>query len=219
MKLGFDFEIKVADDTGHISGYGAAFGNVDLGFDLIEEGAFSDSINAFQKSGKYPPLLWQHDQAEPIGPITSLKEDKKGLVLEADLMMDLPTAQKAHTLAQKKLVRGLSIGFLVPKGGSQWRDDGVRVLKTIDLKEVSLVTIPQNPLAEVTAVKTALESGELPAPRILERILRDAGFSRRQAKAFLADGYAGLNLRDAVDADEDEPTIAAAIKLLEALNK
>lgn len=220
MKLGFSFEIKTAEENGRIQGYASTFDNVDRGADVVEAGAFADSIAEFEKSGNFPPLLWQHDQGEPIGPITALKEDRKGLIMDADLLLELPAARKAHQLASAKLVKGLSIGFMIPKGGSLWRDDGVRTIQKVNLMEVSLVTIPMNPLAEVTAVKAAIESGELPEPKLIERILRDAGFSRRLAKAFMASGYKGLNLRDADDSlDDDQSAVEAAIKLLEAIKK
>ena len=220
MKLGFAFEVKNAEESGKLQGYASTFGNEDRGADIVEHGAFADSIKEFRKTGEYPPLLWQHDQSEPIGPIVKLKEDDHGLLMDAELLLDLPAAKKAHTLAEKRLVKGLSIGFMIPKGGSQWRDDGVRVIQKVNLMEVSLVTIPMNPLAEVTAIKAALEAGEIPAPKHLERLLRDAGLSRSEAKRFLASGYAGLKRRDAEDDSEDEHgAIESAIKLLEVFKQ
>ncbi len=62
-------------------------------------------------------------------------------------------------------------------------DEPRRTLKKIRLVEVSLVTFPANELARVTQVKIA------PDPRSLEKLLRDAGLSRSQAKALLAEGY------------------------------
>ena len=37
------------------------------------------------------------------------------------------------------------------------------------------------------------DAGQVPTPRELEAALRDMGFSRRQSRAFLAKGYAGLD--------------------------
>jgi hypothetical protein len=46
-------------------------------------------------------------------------------------------------------------------------------------------------------MKAALQSGKLPDERSLEAFLRDAGFSRKQAKSFIAAGYKSLGPRDA----------------------
>ena len=54
------------------------------------------------------------------------------------------------------------------------------------------------------------------APSEIEKILRDAGLSRAEAKAFMADGFKGLkSLRDAGDsADELADMIRRNINLL-----
>ena len=63
--------------------------------------------------------------------------------------------------------------------------------------EVSLVTFPSNPDATVTDIRSKLASGALPQPKHIEKVLRDAGFSRTQAKTFMAKGYGSLAPRDA----------------------
>ncbi|MGT6905472.1 HK97 family phage prohead protease, partial [Escherichia coli] len=40
-----------------------------------------------------------------------------------------------------------------------------------------------------------------PDQKIIERVLRDVGLSRTQAKAFMAGGYGALSLCDAEDVD------------------
>uniref|UniRef100_UPI0030F3CE15 HK97 family phage prohead protease n=1 Tax=Xenorhabdus entomophaga TaxID=3136257 RepID=UPI0030F3CE15 len=74
------------------------------------------------------------------------------------------------------------------------------LLKDLDLWEVSLVTFPANDEARVSEVKSALARGEIPSPKSIERVLRDVGLSRTQAKALMADGYRALSLRDAEQA-------------------
>ena len=75
-RLRFDMEVKFASDkTGVFSGYGAMFGNVDAGGDVIEKGAFKDTLREWEDKGKYPPMLLQHgggmfggaDDLLPIG--------------------------------------------------------------------------------------------------------------------------------------------------------
>ena len=169
----YPMEVKEVNDEGYFSGYGSVFDVVDDWGDVIVRGAFASTL---QK--KTPVMLWQHDSAEPIGIYERIQEDDIGLWVEGRLLLELEKGREAHILLKNRAIRGLSIGF-VPLGW-EWetRDNNrVRVLKDIDLWEVSLVTFPANPKAVVDEVKTV---------RGLENFLRDAGFSRSEAKAALA---------------------------------
>jgi HK97 family phage prohead protease len=102
-------ELKNEDsDTGKFSGYASVFNHVDLHDDIILPGAFKECLEADEVK-----LLWQHDQAEPIGKITKLTEDNKGLFMEASLLMDLHRAKEAYSLLKNKIIKGLSIGFAI----------------------------------------------------------------------------------------------------------
>ena len=52
-------------DTGQFEGYASTFGNVDQGGDLIEPGAFRESVAKARAEGWGIPMLWQHDQTMP----------------------------------------------------------------------------------------------------------------------------------------------------------
>ena len=60
---------------------------------------------------------------------------------------------------------------------------------------MSLVTFPMLPDAQITDVKS------IKTIREFEAALRDAGFSKKEAKAVAADGFAGLTMHrdDVVD--------------------
>ena len=169
----YPMEIKEISDEGYFSGYGSVFDVVDDWDDVIVRGAFAETL---QK--KTPVMLWQHDSAEPIGVYERIREDEIGLWLEGRLLLDIEKGREAHILLKNRAIRGLSIGFLPLAWEWETRDNTrVRVLKDIDLWEVSLVTFPANPKAVVDEVKTV---------RGLENFLRDAGLSRAEAKAALA---------------------------------
>jgi HK97 family phage prohead protease len=57
-------------------------------------------------------------------------------------------------------VTTLSIGFAIKdyRNDISQDDDGHRILKNIDLWEVSLVSLPANPQAQVTAVKHGMDA-------------------------------------------------------------
>lgn len=169
----YPMEIKEISDEGYFSGYGSVFDVVDDWDDVIVRGAFAETL---QK--KTPVMLWQHDSAEPIGVYERIREDEIGLWLEGRLLLDIEKGREAHILLKNRAIRGLSIGFLPLAWEWETRDNTrVRVLKDIDLWEVSLVTFPANPKAVVDEVKTV---------RGLENFLRDAGLSRAEAKVALA---------------------------------
>lgn len=164
------FEIKVATAEGHIEGLGAVFGNVDLGFDKILPGAFRETLKKL-KGGV--PMLWQHRPDQPIGVWDQLSEDKRGLRVAGDINQDVQKGREARSLARQGAVKGLSIGYRPVEFEF---DDEVRILKRVDLIEISLATFPMNTRARITGVKND-------SPKELERHLREAfGLSRRASK-------------------------------------
>lgn len=179
------FEVKAVDDTGIFNGYGSVFGNVDAYQEIVAPGAFGESLAAWKDAGKMPPVLWQHRSGEPIGPYLDMREDTHGLFVKGQLLVDdVARAKEARALMKAKAVNGLSIGF-VTREDSYDKVTGIRTLKKIDLWEVSVVTFPANPAAQISNVKSAVEALETLAEA--ERYLRDAGgFSKAAALAFIA---------------------------------
>lgn len=194
--------IKAVEKSGEFSGYGSVFGVVDSYGDVVMPGAFNDSLADWASKGRMPALLWQHDTHEPIGVYTKMQEDAEGLHVEGRLLIDDdPLAKRAHAHLKAGSISGMSIGYSIAAEGARFQGD-ILLLEKINLWEVSLVTFPANDEARVQQVKNALGHGQIPNIREVERFLRDAGFSARQAKALLADGYSGINPRDEdVDAE------------------
>lgn len=194
MHTTFDsnFEVKFQSANGQFEGYASVFHVVDSARDRIAPGAFARSLGEMKAAQRLPPLLWQHDTAQPIGAWREMYEDGHGLYVKGDLFVnDIARAREAYKLMQEKVVNGLSIGYRV-RQSQRDQKTGVRVLTDVELLEVSMVTFPANDSARVMRVKSALESGQLPSEREFEAFLRDAGLSRKQAKALLADGYKSL---------------------------
>jgi HK97 family phage prohead protease len=149
----FPLRLKAMDDSGTFTGYASTYGGPpDLVGDIIEPGAFAQSIAS---QGKGYPLLWSHRTDEPIG-LAKVSDDAKGLVVNGSLVLADPAAQRAHTHLKANTVRGMSIGYDIPRGQGKvtYSDDGTRTLKEIKLYEISLVAIPANPKAQVTSVKS-----------------------------------------------------------------
>jgi HK97 family phage prohead protease len=153
-------------------------------------------------------MLWYHNSEEIIGEWTKMEEDDKGLYVEGKLWVNgeskLEKAVQAYNVLKSNSVKGLSIGYRVTDKEMQENFDGgiIRKLKEIDLLELSIAPYAMNPQASVTGVKSMTDDdGNILSKRDVERILRDAGLSKRQSKAFIAGGYGALE-RDAKDSLE-----------------
>jgi uncharacterized protein len=151
-KISSDFSTKEfveGQDTYTLKAYASIFGNEDLDGDIVEKGAFIESLKA-----RTPQLLWGHDQSGvPIGRINEIYEDHKGLYYEASLPKE-DAFVRDRIAPQLKLgsLKGNSIGFRT-KDRERRKEGGSRIKKA-DLWEISLVTIPANPLANVENFKS-----------------------------------------------------------------
>lgn len=127
------------------------FNNVDLSNDVVVPGAFAKSL----RDHGLPMLLWNHKMDEPpLGTMIEAKEDKRGLFIKAELPKD-DTFVSGRIIPQlkKRGLKGMSIGYRATEKEVR-KSDGARLLKGIHLVEVSVVTRPMNPLAEVETVKS-----------------------------------------------------------------
>ena len=201
--LNVPLKIKSVSETGEFEGYGSVFGVEDSYGDAVMKGAFLRSLTEWAAKGRLPSMLWQHQMSEPIGIYTEMKEDEHGLYVKGRVLIDDdPLAKRAYAHLKAGSLGGLSIGYIL-RDYEYDKSLGIYKLKDIDLWEVSLVTFPANEEAQVTNVKTMLQNGETPSPSNVEKALREAlGFSRTQAKAFMAKGYSALDQRE-VEPDQD----------------
>lgn len=94
-------------------------------------------------------VLWQHDRTQPIGRMSDIREERDGYWGTLRLATT-PRALEAATLSAERVVRGLSVGFLPDQST---RRKGIREHTRARLIEISLVTFPAIPGAEVTATR------------------------------------------------------------------
>ena len=142
-----------------ISGYASVFNIVDSQNDIVQKGAFEDTKPENIK------LLWQHDTLKPIGIIKSLYEDDYGLKIQAEINNRILLGKETTELVRQKAIDGLSMGFCAKD--FEYDNQGVRLLKKVDLMEISVVTFPANRNAGIINVKKLTEH---PINRSLERI-------------------------------------------------
>ena len=188
-------EIKALSER-EFEGRGSVFRNVDLGGDIVAPGAFKKSLSSHKRAGSLPQMFWMHDPSRVPGKWTDMRETDDGLHVKG-VLADTPLGNEIHTLLKMDAVRGLSIGYQTTE--ADYDRDGNRIIKQADLWEVSVVSLPMNPLAQVQHVKSQLSAaGEyVPTVKEFERILRNAGCSRSVAKLI------AYKVRSLEDEDDD----------------
>ena len=208
----YEAQIKAEDtdkeDEGTFEGYASIFGNKDLGNDVVVEGAFAKSIA--RRGAKGVKMLYQHDAKQPIGVYDEIIEDDRGLRVKGRLALATQRGREVFERMKMGAIDGLSIGYKVDSKGYHYDDRGKRrMLKEVDLMEISAVTFPMNPRARVQGVKSDRTVREW------EEILRDAGdLSRQEAKVAAAAVAKSLSQRDA-----DDENLLASISQLTKIMK
>ena len=132
----------------NFSGYATLFDIVDCYNDIISPEAF-DSVK-----GKYV-LLWQHNHSEPIGKITSITKDDKGLYVTGELCLGIQKASDVYHMLKEDIIDSMSIGYTANDYEYIKHSDGrmIRMIRSIKLWEISLVTFPAYEGAKITNIK------------------------------------------------------------------
>lgn len=122
-----------------LEGYAATFGTEARMGSIVETiapGAFRAAL-----AGDVLALL-DHDTGKVLGRTRSgtlrLTEDARGLAFSLDVP-DTAAGRDVIALAERGDLGGMSFGFTVPKGGDTWAGER-RTLRTVDLKEISVVS-------------------------------------------------------------------------------
>jgi len=197
----FEFKASAVQASGEFSGYASTFGGPPDAFgDVIAKGAFASTLAAHKADNTMPALLWSHDPSAPIGKWVEMREDAKGLAVTGFLTLAVAKAQEAHALMRDGAL-ALSIGFRTLD--DSFGSDGTRVLKKVDLLEVSAVALPANPRARITEVRSRIQD-----IRSFETAVRDElGFSVREARRLAAGGWKAFTKDATTPSDEVEALV------------
>jgi len=214
----FDFNVDIKsihedDDFGFISGHAAAF-TTDRGNDRIERGAFLETIKEHQDRNRKFRMKFQHSDMDLIGGFDPFKlsEDELGLVVGEDggeLNLKVQRAREAHALLKQRVLSEMSIGFLIREADT---DGDIRVIKQLELLEISLVAEAMNRDARITQVKqdnnvlTIKELKEILCRKKksdLEKILRDGNALSKSAVEYIVSQlYKQVELAEPVQVDK-----------------
>ena len=164
-----------------VSGYLAAFGNVDDAGDVLIKGCFAKSIQEHgpgSKSYRKIAYLYQHESDEPIGRFTMLTEDDFGLYFEAELD-EVDTAKDVAIQYQSGTLNQHSIGFRYLWDKIQY-DEAMDsfIVKEVELFEGSVVTMGCNENTPFTGFKASqVEEAETKLLEQAEDIIKKVGKS------------------------------------------
>ena len=141
-----DVVYDIDEKNSLVKGYGSFFDNKDSDQDIIRKGAYQKTI---QENGSRVKYLYQHDMMQPIGKMTELYEDDKGLVFVAEvpktsLGKDVIELMKAGVITEN------SVGIMpiVKENKGDYRE-----ISEVKLYEISAVTLAANDQAKILDVK------------------------------------------------------------------
>lgn len=160
------FKVKAEESkesgSGFFVGYASVFGNVDSYGEVMEKGAFSDTLREWE--GRKIPVFYGHDLTNPennIGYVESAEEDDTGLLVRCVVDTEGPgNGPIVYKLLKEGRIDRMSFGFYVNDADHK---GGVTYIKKVSLLEVSVVPAPANPEASISEVKSSKkESGMTP---------------------------------------------------------
>lgn len=200
----FPLDVK-ADSHGLLEGLASPFGGQpDTYGDVIIPGAFAESLTRHEKAGTAPAMLWAHDQSRPVGRWLEMREADEGLYVKGRLNLKTVAGQEAYEHIRAGDLDGLSIGYNVAPGGAEIDRQGVRALKSVDLHEISLVTLPAASVARVRRVKS------IGGPDELRDLLRSHGLPVRFCEKVASGGWAHLQNVNAQELETEAKAQAEA---------
>jgi HK97 family phage prohead protease len=191
---------EAAEPSGKIEArvttWGAREGADGRKFNYQPEG-FADWALEFASAGKPLPMFLNHnDMGMPVGEWNSFEFDDDGMTAQGRLYLNTVGGSDIYTIMKESpnMFGGVSVGAYAEEASwvdaegneiddntpiAQARDSYFQITKG-GLREVSVVMYPNNDRAEVTKLECFDAAGH-PNPRQIEKVLRDAGLSKKDA--------------------------------------
>lgn len=201
-------ELKFVGEGMTFSGYASVFGGVDSYGDTIDPKAYEKTLTDRARPIR---MRWNH-YGPVIGKWLRMTTDNVGLFVEGELTPGHSTAIDTYASLKHGAIDGLSIGYIAKSAIEN--PDGTRLLKEIELIEISIVEEPADINATVSNIKSAIEKAN--SIREIEATLRDsAGLSRLEACAVVS------RIKSVIqsDFDNDKKQAQEIAQLFKSFNK
>jgi len=208
-------------------------------FNYKPEG-FMDWADEFNNSGKPMPMFLNHnDMGMPIGQWEQVAFDEQGMTAKGRLYLNTVGGSDAYSVLKESpnMFGGVSVGAyadeaqMVDAEGNTLdlgidSDEGFFQITKGGLREISVVMYPNNPEANIQRLEYFDADGHA-NPRIIEKALRDAGLSRKDATTASSVLKKVLEMRDAEpkaieeapQPSESEAVVNEAETILKALEE
>jgi HK97 family phage prohead protease len=237
-KLSLNEKADKANPSGKISArvttWGPRDGEDGRKFNYQPEG-FKEWAMEFAESGNPLPMFLNHnDMGMPVGEWTEFNFDSTGMTAEGKLFLNTVGGSDLYNVLKESpnLFGGVSVGAYAeearwvnaegePMMSGDDDDESYFQITKGGLREVSVVMYPNNPAAEVMNLEYFDDKGN-PNPRNIERALRDAGLSRKDATTASSVLKKLLEKRDAshvVIENTPNPSDSAAVVEADAILK
>lgn len=200
--------LKFVGEGMTFSGYASVFGEVDSYGDTIDPQAYDLTLKDRVRPVR---LRWNH-YGPVIGKWLRMTTDSVGLFVEGELTPGHSKAIDTYASLKHGAVDGLSIGYIAKNAVEN--PNGTRLLKEIELIEISIVEEPADINATVSNIKSAIEKAN--SIREIEATLRDsAGLSRLEACAVVS------RIKSVIqsDFDNDKKQAQEIAQLFKSFNK
>ena len=201
-----------------VTTWGAREGADGRKFNYQPEG-FADWAKEFSDSGKPLPMFLNHnDNGMPMGEWNEFNFDEDGMTAKGRLYTSTVGGSDLYQILKEspKMFGGVSVGayaeeaMFVDADGEPMEDDSTdfenayfQITKG-GLREVSVVMYPNNPNAEIQKLECFNDDGQI-NPRSLEKLLRDAGVTKKDATTASSIFKKVLEKRDASKKIEEAP--------------
>ena len=216
------FELK-ADEVGGVSGFFSTYDKTPDSYgDIIEPGAFTETLKKREESGHPFPLCFNHDFSAVIGAVDKVEDTEKGPYIEAHFL-DTDLAKDVRKMLQSGAIYQFSFAYDVlgwREPNEEEKKAGVtNVLTKIEVFEVSIVTVPANQNAVVTDVKAGRRNRKADEDIIrnciksLESLLDESGDDKPAEEDEAKSAEIAVEVNEA----SEEPTPAENVKRAEEL--
>jgi HK97 family phage prohead protease len=240
VKLGRDAD-ESASPSGlieaRVTTWGAREGADGRRFNYQPEG-FAQWAEEFMEAGKPLPMFLNHnDMGMPMGQWDEFTFDETGMSAKGKLYMNTVGGSDLYSILKESpnMFGGVSVGayadeacYVDAEGNKMDEPDDESYFQITKggLREVSVVMYPNNPQAEVMKLESCFEEDGSLNPRVLEKQLREAGVTKKDATTASSIFKKVLEQRDATKPLEETPqksdsdaVVIEADALLEALKE
>jgi HK97 family phage prohead protease len=182
---------------------------------------FAQWADEFSKSGKPLPMFLNHnDMGMPVGQWDEFMFDETGMTAKGKLYMNTVGGSDLYEVLKESpmMFGGVSVGAYADEycyvkedgtpmiiGSDDPYEDGYFQITKGGFREVSVVMYPNNPNANIQKLESCFEEDGSLNPRVLEKQLREAGVTKKDATTASSIFKKVLELRDAPKKLEETP--------------